>query len=442
MYARLANGLLCATLLITASTHASPSLTAACPDTLGTLIHDRQKAFDGLVLFDGSDRNTHLIDLAGREHNRWPYSGFPSVPVPPQRANGARGHVLVRLSEVSKPHELAAAGNGLLNRSVGEVDWNGRIIWSWGDEANPAHQHHDMHKLPNGNALILTSALTHLESFAVPEVIDDVIREVDAQGRDVWQWRLSDHLDALGFTPEQLALVEGWDDPDFMHLNTLTPLGPNRWFDAGDARFAPDNLMVNSRSANLALIVDRQTGEIVWRLGPNFPKAKLAGPVPRPIDQIVGAHDVHMIPPGLPGAGNVLIFDNQGNAGFPPAYKGIFSASRILELDPQSMEIVWQYTAIDSGRAPWSFFSAFISNARRLPNGNTLINEGQNGRLFQVTRGGEIVWEYVSPYAGKTMSTDRYETNRIYRAEMVSEDWLPAESTESSRTCRNPLPDT
>ncbi|WP_462381840.1 aryl-sulfate sulfotransferase [Pseudomonas sp. Marseille-QA0892] len=437
MNVRLAKSLVCSTLLVMTMSHSAVGAVDSCPDSRSTLVHDRNKAFDGFVLFDGSDGKTHLIDLTGREVNRWPYSGFPSVPVPPQRAHGAKGHVLVRLSDVSKPHELAAAGNGLLNRSVGEVDWNGNVIWRWGDEAKPAYQHHDMQKLPSGNTLILTSALTPLEGFAVPEVIDDVIREVDAEGREVWQWRLSDHLDALGFTPEQLALVKGWDDPDFMHLNTLAPLGPNRWFDAGDARFAPDNLMVNSRSANLALIIDRRTGEIVWRLGPNYPKARLAGPVPRPIDQIVGAHDVHMIPPGLPGAGNILIFDNQGNAGFPPAYKGIFSASRILEIDPQSMDIVWQYTAIDSGRAPWTFFSAFISNARRLPNGNTLINEGQNGRVFQVTPDGEIAWEYVSPYTGKTMPTDRYETNRIYRAEMVDKDWVPEGKSQRCKTRDN-----
>jgi hypothetical protein len=46
----------------------------------------------------------------------------------------------------------------------------------------------------------------------------------------------------------------------------------------------------------------------------------------------------------------------------------------------------------------WGFYSSFISSARRLPNGNTLIDEGMNGRIFQVTNKGEIAWEYISPY--------------------------------------------
>jgi len=54
-------------------------------------------------------------------------------------------------------------------------------------------------------------------------------------------------------------------------------------------------------------------------------------------------------------------------------------------------EIVWQYTGESSGRPVWSFFSSFVSSAQRLPNGNTLIDEGMNGRIFQITRDGDIV---------------------------------------------------
>ncbi|MEN1374853.1 ArsR family transcriptional regulator, partial [Pseudomonas aeruginosa] len=105
----------------------------------------------------------------------------------------------------------------------------------------------------------------------------------------------------------------------------------------------------------------------------------------------------HLIPEGLPGAGNLLVFDNQGDAGYPSVQRGLVSGSRVLEIDPLKKQIVWQYTAEDSQQPGWAFYSAFISSARRLPNGNTLIDEGQNGRFFQVTPGGEIVWEYVSP---------------------------------------------
>ena len=59
--------------------------------------------------------------------------------------------------------------------------------------------------------------------------------------------------------------------------------------------------------------------------------------------------------------------------------------------------VTWQYTAEASGRPPWTFFSSFVSNAQRLPNGNTLIT-GMHGRIFQVTPSGQVVWEYLTPY--------------------------------------------
>ena len=71
--------------------------------------------------------------------------------------------------------------------------------------------------------------------------------------------------------------------------------------------------------------------------------------------------------------------------------------SRVLEINPVTKEIVWQYTGASSGNPGWSFRSTHISNARRLPNGNTFIDEGQIGRFFQVTPAGDIVWEYINP---------------------------------------------
>ena len=44
------------------------------------------------------------------------------------------------------------------------------------------------------------------------------------------------------------------------------------------------------------------------------------------------------------------------------------------------------------------FTTGVNSNAQPLPNGNTLINEGWFGHFFEVTRAGEVVWEYVNPY--------------------------------------------
>jgi hypothetical protein len=211
---------------------------------------------------------------------------------------------------------------------------------------------------------------------------------------------------------------------DYLHFNNMSVVGPNKWFDAGDQRFHPENVMVGSREANFLAIISKQTGKVVWHLGPDLDRPSTGGnnTLPRPVDQIVGQHDAHIIAPGLPGAGNLLVFDNQGEAGYPRIPVGMQPRSRVLEIDPVKKEIVWQYTGTDSGRPAYTFYSSYISSARRLPNGNTLIDEGMNGRFFQITRKGEIVWEYVSPY----FSEGAVSGNTVYRAQPVPYDWVPA----------------
>jgi hypothetical protein len=45
-------------------------------------------------------------------------------------------------------------------------------------------------------------------------------------------------------------------------------------------------------------------------------------------------------------------------------------------------------------------YSWVIGYAERLPNGNTMVCDGSNGRFFQQTPDGSIVWEYINPYIG------------------------------------------
>jgi hypothetical protein len=85
----------------------------------------------------------------------------------------------------------------------------------------------------------------------------------------------------------------------------------------------------------------------------------------------------------------------------------------VVEFDPRDPDHpVWIYTANMSGRPNWWFFSSFISSAQRLPNGNAFITEGMNGRMFEVTPSGQIVWEYVSPHSATLLGG---ESNQIFR---------------------------
>ena len=433
---------------------AFPALAAPSVFPTGVTRYDPARAWNGYVLFTGQDRKTHLVDMNGNEVHGWAREGFPPVLLDPALTGGQRGNVLLQLGSVPGVH---SAGNGLGNASIGELDWHGKVRWQWGTGAQEAygsttlassgpangavHQHHDWRRLGNGNTLVLANRVHRVAGFAAKAVLDDVIYEVTPAGKIAWQWTASEHVEELGFSPDALRQVRagqprhGVPAYDYLHLNSLAVVGPNRWFTAGDARFHPDNLIISSREANITAIIERATGRIVWTLGPDYP-AIASTAVPRPVDQIIGQHDPHLIAPGLPGEGNLLVFDNQGEAGYPKVSPGIFPHSRVLEIDPVTKQIVWQYTAADSRQAQWSFYSAFISSARRLPNGNTLIDEGMNGRLFQVTRTGDIVWEYVSPYYGASAvggAGRQVDTNWVYRAQPVPYDWVPEGTPRSER---------
>jgi hypothetical protein len=399
----------------------------------GVTVYDPALAYNGYVVFASPDHKTRLIDMNGTVVHQWDHAGFPSEILDPKLTGGKRGHVLVQLSTIE------GGGAGVVpnrpaefrNKTVGELDWNGKTVWEWGAQApnGAARQHHDWFRQANGNTLLLANAFHPIPGFKLPNILDDVIYEVTPAGKIVWQWKAADHLNEIGFTPAQLKLLRQVDTPDYLHVNDMTALGPNKWFDAGDKRFAPDNILIDSRNANFIAIIDRNSGKIVWTLGPNFAASKPSAKVPRPADQISGQHDAHLIEPGLPGAGNLIVFDNQGEAGYPPVALGVNGGSRILEIDPVTKQVVWQYTGETSGRAGWTFFSSFISSARRLPNGNTLIDEGMNGRFFQITPAGKIVWEYVSPFFAKSpvggAATGPVESNWVYRAQPVPYDWVP-----------------
>jgi hypothetical protein len=432
--------LLGASIVFAGSAMAAPSVYPT-----GVTVYDPALAYNTYVIFGGPDHKTHLIDMNGNEVHSWDHAGFPSELLDPEVTGGKPGHVLVQLSTDER------AGAGVVpnmpaefrNRTIGELDWDGNVVWKWGEEApgGAARQHHDWFRLKNGNTLLLANSLHPIPGFVLPKILDDVIYEVTPKGKIVWQWAASDHLAEIGFTPDQFALLQKIDTPDYLHFNDMTPLGPNPWFDAGDARFNPENILVDSRNANFIAIIEKKTGKIVWTLGPNFPKVPKDASLPKPVDQISGQHDAHLIEPGLPGAGNLIVFDNQGEGGYPPVPLGVNSGSRVLEIDPVKKEIVWQYTAENSNSSGWTFYSSFISSARRLPNGNTLIDEGMNGRFFQVTPQGKIVWEYVSPYFAPSpvgSSKGTVISNWVYRAQPVPYDWVPAGTPHAEQPVHTP----
>jgi hypothetical protein len=214
---------------------------------------------------------------------------------------------------------------------------------------------------------------------------------------------------------------------DWLHINCISTLGPNKWYDGGDERFHPDNIIWDARNANILAITSKQTDQIVWRIGPDFSETDAL----QKLSWIIGQHHLHMIPRGLPGEGNLLVFDNGGWGGYGEpsgtSRYGINSVhrdySRVTEFNPQTLDILWEYTADKAGFSDKEkFYSPYISSAQRLPNGNTLITEGSDGRIFEVTPDYRLVWEYINPYYSEALGGIY---NMVYRAYRVPYEWVP-----------------
>lgn len=418
----------------------------------GVTIYNPQKAYSGYTIYQAAGLGALLIDLNGREVQLWKgLSGFPNKILPGGYVMGSTGQ---RSSKYGVQDEL----------DLVQVDWDGNIVWRFDQNeyiSDPgetprwmARQHHDYQRqgsstgyyapgqeilTDQGNTLILVHENINNPLISDKNLLDDKIIEVNWAGEIIWEWRPNEHFEELGFSEAAKNIL--YRDPNFrpsgagmgdwLHINSLSTLGPNQWYDAGDLRFHPDNIIWDAREANILAITDKKTGQIVWRLGPDYDTS----PELKKIGWVIGQHHVHMIPRGLPGEGNILIFDNGGWAGYgvpnPSSPSGRMNAkrdySRILEINPISLEIVWQYTPTEAGLvSPLDssrFYSPFVSSVQRLPNGNTLITEGSDGRLLEVTADHELVWEYISPYRIEDGGLNRM--NMVYRAYRVPYEWIP-----------------
>ncbi len=441
------------------------------PIPTGVLVHDRTKTWDGYTLLSslgghldedtGITYGAILIDMAGNIIKEWPLVPYPARVLPGGNVIGGMGQF----------EEFTGVPN------LVQLDWDGNEVWKWEgfdstyDNA-PYHSgvHHDYQREGSsvgyyapGMEPMVTGGRTLILSHYIPPMdwtahltrhplFDDALYEHDWEGNLTWEWHLWEYFDEMGFAPDALECIyENYvgrvpdTGSDYMHTNAASWLGPNKWYDQGDLRFHPDNIMIDCRSTNITMIIARhdhangnwKSGDIVWKIGPNYtygnPEYKLG--------QIIGQHQAHIIPKGLPGEGNVLMFDNGGIAGLgslmpglpPVVWNTLRDYSRILEFNPVTLEMVWEYACprdkpdADGNAVEPAFSSRFVSGVQRLENGNTLVCSGQKARVFELTPDKKIVWDYKSPYGGGDTGMGFLGFDTLYRSERVPYSWVPIE---------------
>jgi hypothetical protein len=336
---------------------------------LGLRAWDPDKACPGFTLFTpiGAQSTVYLIDLGGQLVHTW------CMPYPALYGYLTGRGTLVYNGRIDGPGDNFLSSSPWKGGVLLEVDWNGEVVW---EVRHPDH-HHDGIRLANGNALLLCAADVPCDiaqrvaggrpgSEYKGRMYADYLVEMMTNGRCVWEWRSWQHLE-----PEEFPIVNPEDArSEWTQGNTVVEL-------------TDGNLMLSFQLTSTVVIIDRHSGAVVRKIGPPL------------------LNNQHTPSPLLNG--NILIFDN-GTHRRPLPY------SRVIEIEPAACEIVWPYEETP----PIAFFSPIISNAQRLSNGNTLINEGATGRLFEVTAEGEVVWEYINPYfCGPTA---RDQQNAVFRA--------------------------
>ncbi len=337
----------------------------------GTTIYKPDRCWNGYTLVPYEGGMILIIDMNGNVVHKWD--------IGTERATLLQdGHVAVMQGSKAR-----------------EYDWDGNLVWEFEVPGGPYPStgypsvgfiHHDLQRLSNGNTIFLVHDEVTDEYKKVlkdparrsQKIIGDCVLEVNKKGAIIWEWHLHEHVD-LGAV-SSIRVREG-RPLDWTHTNTVRVLPENHWYDEGHEEFKPGNVIICPRHLDKIMIIDRETKDVVWTYTGEY-----MGGLARP-------HEPYMIKKGMPGAGNILMFDNgigpktSGRDG--PAVRDEMTV--ILEINPVTKRIVWLY---QRGK---EFFSSIQGTQQRLANGNTFICESTTGRIFEVTRDGEIVWEYVMP---------------------------------------------
>lgn len=338
---------------------------------VGTTIYKPAQCSGGYNLISGSGI-VKLVNMNGEVVHQWNidterYKGF-----------------IHRARMLTNGRLILLFGHADVESRVVEFDWDGKETWSYVPER---FAHHDLWPTDRGSVFLICTIPLPDEYRA--RITDPVRREARVQGdelievsreKDVlWRWVQHEHLDVNTCNP--IPANQGWmggaDNntiTDWTHTNTIQELPENQWYDAGDKRFRPGNIMQSMRQLDTISIVDRKSGDVVWSYTGDYNGG------------MSGQHEPHMIEKGLPGAGNIIVFDNGASPYKDLAHCG---CSYVLEINPSDNSLVWVYDAAHK------FHARFTANCQRLPNGNTLILESICRRLFEVTPEKEIVWEHI-----------------------------------------------
>ena len=333
---------------------AASLLFTACDYELWVFSHDPERAFNGFTFIHPMlGDNLLVVDMAGA--------------VVAESASLADG---IEFEVLENGNILELKDHGFIyTRSM-----DGGVQW-----AIPAKRaHHSVLQMPNGHIMVLYDYELESEGWDRPLLADGILEVNPITRKIIWVWKAGDHLSTDDFCPLHFNPPNSDDYYDWTHSNTII------------YQEEESAVYLNVRNLDRILKIDYPSGEILWSMGDGGDFGE--GLFSHPSD------------PELLANGNFLMYDN-GNHRLPRAY------SRAVEIafDPV---IGWAEVVWDWPREPL-FFDSDLGDANRLPNGNTLITSSQHGRIFEVTRNGDVVWDLLIEPVQPFMQTFLCKSERV-----------------------------
>jgi len=321
-------------------------------DANGVTIYDKNAAHPGYNFYTSGDvPGAALMTMDGEVIHRWKLSFaevFPDATQDDLQSNGAhhwrRAHLL-------ENGDVLVVFGGL---GIMRVDKNSKLIW-----ANPTRAHHDAQVMPNGDVYTL-SRLSHMVRRVNRRrpIAEDYVMLLDPNGKEKASWSVLEAVEKWKGTPIWNPKTQ--NRGDIFHTNSIVIL--DRDYSDQHPAFTKGRVLTSMRQLNALALIDLESNEVVWVHTGKFK----------------GQHD-----PRILNNGRVLFFDNNGRK----------NSSGVIELDLATAKPQWRYIGTDGH----PFHSRFCGTAARLPNGNTLVTESDNGRAFELNQNKQIVWEFHNP---------------------------------------------
>jgi len=329
----------------------------------GVTTYDDRRAYDGATLFcSGHAPVVLLIDMEGDVLHQWeiPFERVWPNPLPfPIYDEHTQ---FIRRARVYPNGDILCVFEYI---GVVKLDKYSRVLWHYDGQ-----NHHDIDVTKNGTIYTLGREKIDVREaypmvpFSGP-VYDDFIVLLTPDGEEIKKVSV---FEAFYHSP-YAAYLEGVEKiEDIFHTNTIERMeGPilrnHPMFNEGD-------VLISIRNINTIAVIDGKEDRVKWALTGMWR----------------GQHQ-----PVFLENGHILVFDNSGGNRRSYFHR---NRSKIIEIDPLTQKIHWEYRKDDGDDV---FFTHWLGYHQRLPNGNTLITESTQGHIFEVTPDNEIVWEYYNP---------------------------------------------